>query len=142
MTLGIFAYRILASRRIIVFLDTFRFDRIYDLQTFTPNPRQMITRIWHGRTALKNAASYLQFLLHEGTREYLQTPGNLSVKVWQRMDADCCHFWTVTEWTDIEAIKRFAGEDYDKAKYYPEDEGILLEFEERVEHCESFVVRG
>ncbi|HEY5745222.1 MAG TPA: antibiotic biosynthesis monooxygenase [Chryseolinea sp.] len=102
----------------------------------------MITRIWHGRTALKNAASYLQFLLHEGTREYLQTPGNLSVKVWQKMEADCCHFWTVTEWTDIEAIKKFAGEDYGKAKYYPEDEGILLEFEEGVEHCESFVVGG
>lgn len=100
----------------------------------------MITRIWHGRTALKNATSYLQFLLNEGTREYRQTPGNLSVKVWRKVDADCCHFWTVTEWTDIEAIKRFAGDDYGKAKYYPEDEGILLEFEEGVEHCESFVV--
>ena len=28
---------------------------------------------------------------------------------------DCCHFWIVTEWTDMEAIKGFAVEDYDKA---------------------------
>ena len=102
----------------------------------------MTTRIWHGRTALKNADGYLHFLLNDGTREYLQTPGNLSVKVWQRKDPDCCHFWTVTEWTDIEAIKKFAGEDYWKAKYYPEDDGILLEFEEEVQHCESFSVKG
>ena len=28
-----------------------------------------ITRIWHGRTSLANADSYLQFLLTDGTRE-------------------------------------------------------------------------
>jgi len=44
----------------------------------------------------------------------------------------------VTEWTNIEAIKRFAGEDYEKAKYYPEDSGILLEFEEKVIHYETY----
>jgi hypothetical protein len=39
---------------------------------------------------------------------------------------------------DIESIKGFAG-DYEKAKYYPEDEGILLEFEEKVIHCETYI---
>jgi heme-degrading monooxygenase HmoA len=100
----------------------------------------MITRTWHGRTSLKNADYYLQFLLHEGTKEYLQTTGNLSVKVWERKEEDCCHFWTVTEWTDIEAVKGFAGEDYEKAVYYPEDNGILLEFEENVNHYETYFV--
>ena len=100
----------------------------------------MITRIWHGRTSLENAGYYLQFLLNDGTKEYLQTKGNLSVKVWQRKEEDSCHFWTVTEWTDIEAIKGFAGENHDKAVYYPEDNGILLEFEERVIHCETYFV--
>ena len=101
---------------------------------------KMITRPWHGRTSLENADSYLQFLLHEGTKAYLQTKGNLSVKVWRQKERDCCHFWTVTEWEDIESIKGFAGEDYSKAKYYPEDEGILLEFEEKVNHYETFQV--
>jgi heme-degrading monooxygenase HmoA len=101
---------------------------------------KMITRTWHGRTSLENADDYLMFLLHEGTKEYLQTRGNLSVKVWQRKEKDCCHFWTVTEWEDTDAIKRFAGDDYEKAKYYPEDEGILLEFEEKVNHYETFAV--
>jgi len=98
----------------------------------------MITRIWHGRTCLEDAEKYLQFLRREGTREYTETKGNLSVKIWQRKDEDCCHFWTVTEWTDIDAIRAFAGQDYEKAKYYPEDDGVLLEFEDRVLHYESY----
>lgn len=100
----------------------------------------MITRIWHGRTRLEHADTYLQFLLNDGTKEYLATKGNLSVKVWRQKEKDCCHFWTVTEWTGIEAVKEFAGEDYEKAKYYPEDDGILLEFEEKVNHYESYAV--
>ena len=99
----------------------------------------MITRIWHGRTSLENADRYLEFLLHDGTKEYLQTEGILSVKVWRNKEAGCCHFWTVTEWTDIGAVKRFAGEDFEKAVYYPEDDGILLEMEEKVIHCETYV---
>ena len=102
----------------------------------------MITRVWHGRTSLQNADNYLHFLLHDGTKEYLQTGGNLSVKVWQHKAQDCCHFWTVTEWSNIEAIKDFAGEDYEKAKYYPQDDGILLEFEETVNHYETYPVSG
>ncbi|HEY2348853.1 MAG TPA: antibiotic biosynthesis monooxygenase [Puia sp.] len=100
----------------------------------------MITRIWHGRTSLENCDLYLRFLSDKGTKEYLQTPGNLSVKVWRQKAEDCCHFWTVTEWKDIDSVKAFAGEDYEKAVYYPEDEGVLLEFEEQVIHTETYII--
>ena len=83
---------------------------------------------------------YLDFLLNAGTKEYRKTPGNISVKIWRKMESGNCHFYTVTEWENIEAIKAFAGEDYEKAVYYPEDEGILLEFEENVQHYESYAV--
>jgi Uncharacterized protein conserved in bacteria len=96
----------------------------------------MITRIWHGRTKSGYADQYSKFLTGSGTREYLDVPENISVKVWRKLDGDVCHFWTVTEWPTIEAIKKFAGEDYEKAKYYPEDSGMLLEFEETVAHYE------
>lgn len=100
----------------------------------------MMTRVWHGRTSLENGDRYLTFLINEGTREYRSTPGNLSVKIWTRNEADCCHFWTVTEWVDLESIKAFAGQDYEKAVYYPQDSGILLEFEEKVSHYSSMDV--
>lgn len=99
----------------------------------------MITRVWHGRTSLQDADRYLDFLLNKGTSDYKKIKGNLSVRVWRRLAKDCSHFYTVTEWENIDAIKQFAGVDYEKAVYYPEDNGVLLEFEENVVHYESWI---
>lgn len=99
---------------------------------------EMITRIWHGTTKLEHVEEYLWFLEKSGVADYKNTEGNLSVKILRRIDGDVCHFWTVTEWDNYESIKKFAGDDYEKAKYYPEDKGYLLEFEPNVIHCETF----
>jgi uncharacterized damage-inducible protein DinB len=100
----------------------------------------MITRIWHGKTSAKNAQHYLDFLLSDGTKEYRETDGNISAKVWRNIDKDRCDFWTVSEWRSIDSVKQFAGHDYDQAKYYPFDEGMLLEFEEHVMHYDLYDV--
>jgi heme-degrading monooxygenase HmoA len=97
-----------------------------------------ITRIWHGRTRAEHADEYLQFVIDTGVADYKSVPGNLSVEIWREIDGDICHFWTVTKWDSIDSIKGFAGEDHTKAKYYPEDEKYLLEFEPTVRHCETF----
>jgi hypothetical protein len=39
-----------------------------------------------------------------------------------------------TLWDSVEAIKRFAGENYQAARYYPEDDDYLLEREPYVTH--------
>lgn len=98
----------------------------------------MITRIWHGKTRAEQAFEYMESLRVSGISDYKNTPGNLSVKVLRRIDGDVCHFWTITEWDSYESIMKFAGEDYEKAKYYPEDGKYLLEFEPNVIHCETF----
>ena len=100
--------------------------------------RAMITRTWHGRTRAEDADRYLEFLKQTGVPDYARVEGNLSVKILRRIDADVCHFWTVTEWDSYDSIKKFAGEDFEKAKYYPEDKKYLLEFEPTVTHCETF----
>ena len=96
-----------------------------------------ITRIWHGRTKAANADEYLQFLIDTGVADYKSVPGNLSVEIWRRIEGDVCHFWTVTKWDSIESIRSFAGEDVERAKYYPDDKRYLLEFEPTVLHCET-----
>ena len=48
------------------------------------------------------------------------------------------HFTLVTFRENLEVIKNFAGEEYEKAKYYPEDRQYLLESEENVTHYEVF----
>ncbi len=98
----------------------------------------VITRIWHGRTRAEHADEYLAYLQASGLADYKHTPGNLGIQVLRRKEGEICHFWTVTQWDSIESIKRFAGDEYDKARYYPEDNRYLLEFEERVIHCETF----
>lgn len=98
----------------------------------------MVTRIWHGTTRSQDAESYLEFLQHSGIADYKKTPGNLSIKILRRKEGDVCHFWTVTEWDNLDSIRSFAGDDVEKARYYPEDKDYLLEFEDNVIHCETF----
>lgn len=98
----------------------------------------MITRIWHGRTRSIHADTYLKYIMETGIHDYKSIPGNLSAKILRRIEGGLCHFWTVTEWESIDSIRKFAGEDYEKAKYYPRDKEYLLEFEEKVIHCETF----
>jgi heme-degrading monooxygenase HmoA len=94
----------------------------------------VITRIWHGRTGREDAEEYLQFLFDTAVADYKSVTGNLSVEIWREIDGNVCHFWTVTKWDSIESIIRFAGDDYEKAKYYSEDSKYLLEFEPNVRH--------
>ena len=97
-----------------------------------------ITRIWHGVTRASHADEYLKYVEDTGMREYRMIPGNLSAKLLRRTDGNKCHFLTVTEWDSYESIKKFAGEDYQKAKYYELDRKYLLAFERHVVHYETF----
>ena len=97
-----------------------------------------ITRIWHGRTKAVHADEYLHYVEATGMKEYRNIPGNLSARLLRKIDGEICHFLTVTEWDTYDSIKAFAGEEYQKAKYYPEDKFYLLEFEDEVVHYETF----
>ncbi len=99
---------------------------------------KMITRIWHGKTKAKDADIYLKYVQETGLKDYLATAGIISAKILRKVVSDICHFYTITEWKDIESIINFAGNDYEKARYYPEDKDYLLEFEEAVNHYETY----
>jgi hypothetical protein len=96
----------------------------------------MIARLWHGRTARADADAYLAFLKERAIPDYRKTPGNLAVYILHRLEGDVAHFVTLTHWASYEGIRSFAGEDIAVAKYYPEDEKYLLEFEPTVQHFE------
>ena len=72
----------------------------------------MITRIWHGITKAEHEEEYLKYVQETGLKDYLKIPGNLSAKILRKIEGNICHFYTVTEWDNIESIKKFAGEDY------------------------------
>jgi len=94
----------------------------------------MIVRIWHGRTDRRQADAYARFLERRAVPDYRSVAGNLEVVVLRRDEAEVSHFLTVTRWTSEAAIRAFAGDEILRAKYYPEDDGFLLEQEPEVAH--------
>jgi heme-degrading monooxygenase HmoA len=73
-----------------------------------------------------------------GLAAYLATPGNLAASVAVRdLDAERSEIVTLSWWRDIAAIRAFAGEDLERARYFPEDDRFLLTRPERVLHYEA-----
>ena len=98
----------------------------------------MIARIWHGRTSAKDYEPYTGFMKERAIPDYQQTDGFVKLSFLRRLEQEVAHFTLITYWENLEVIRNFAGQDYEKAKYYPEDEDYLLEFEEKVIHHEVF----
>jgi heme-degrading monooxygenase HmoA len=99
----------------------------------------MIVRVWHGITPAEKAEQYLEYLRATGVKEYRATAGNLGVQVLRRVSEGRAHFLTVSYWESFDAIRKFAGDELNKAVYYPEDREYLLEFEPEVLHYEALV---
>ena len=98
----------------------------------------MIARIWHGTTRKEDLEDYTTFMKVKAIPDYEKTTGFVKLTFLRRIENDIGHFTLITFWKNLEAIKNFAGEDYEKAKYYEEDKIYLLEFEEKVIHYEVF----
>ncbi|MEP6574507.1 MAG: antibiotic biosynthesis monooxygenase [Gemmatimonadota bacterium] len=96
----------------------------------------MIARTWHGRVPAAKADAYHAYLLRTGVLDYQKTAGNRGVFVFRRVEGGEAHFLLTTIWDSYEAIRAFAGQDYERARYYDEDKNFLLEFEPNVTHYE------
>lgn len=97
---------------------------------------QMIARIWHGTVSKEMADSYYMYLKQTGLKDYSSTHGIVGVKVLRKDDDQQTHYLLITYWDSYESIKQFAGEEYEKARYYPEDEKYLVKLEPFVHHYE------
>ena len=102
----------------------------------------MLARIWHGVTLTEKADAYLDYLNQTGIPDYLATPGNRGAFVLRRPDGERSHFLTISLWDSLEVPEEVAqagcGDDYERARYYAEDEKFLLEFEPTVQHYEYY----
>ena len=98
----------------------------------------MIARIWKGKTKVEHSDTYEQFMKDRAIPDYSDTPGFIKLTFLKRVDQEVAHFELITFWENLEVIQNFAGEEYEKAKYYPEDQNYLLDFPEKVVHYEVF----
>ncbi len=96
----------------------------------------MIARIWRGAVRQEDGDVYEQYIRETGVAEYKATAGNLGVTMMRRQVGDRTEFMLLSLWESLDAVKAFAGEDYEKGVYYPEDDRYLVERDEKSSHWE------
>ena len=90
----------------------------------------MIVRMWHGRVDASKSDEYAEFMKQRAAPDYRSVDGLQKLLFLRKNEKDVAHFLLVTYWDTMESVKKFAGEQPEKAKYYPEDDQFLLEKEE------------
>jgi heme-degrading monooxygenase HmoA len=95
-----------------------------------------IARLWRGRTLASKADEYQVYLFASGIARIRETPGNLGVTVMRRADGKETEFLVISIWESIDAIRRFAGKDYEKAVILDRDREYLITVEPNVRHYE------
>jgi heme-degrading monooxygenase HmoA len=97
--------------------------------------KTVILRRWSARIRTADEAEYVVYIAGTGLDDYRATPGNLGAQMLVRTLGDGeSEVTTLSWWESIEAIAAFAGEDIDRARYYPEDDRFLLTRPDHVEH--------
>jgi quinol monooxygenase YgiN len=101
--------------------------------------KKMIARTWRGVTPESKSKAYFDYLMKTGVQACRATEGNRGVYVLRRIHEERAEFLFISLWESTAAIRKFAGEDIEKAVYFPEDEEFLLELEPNVAHYEVLV---
>jgi heme-degrading monooxygenase HmoA len=94
----------------------------------------MIARTWRGWTRTNDADAYVDYLHRTGIKEYRETPGNRAAYILRREDGGRTEFVTLTFWDTMDAVRAFAGDDVERAVFYPEDDRFLIERETTASH--------
>jgi heme-degrading monooxygenase HmoA len=99
---------------------------------------KMISRVWHGWTTPSNADAYESLLKSEifigiqGRR----IDGYRGIHLFRRNVGSEVEFVTVMWFESLEAVRAFAGEDYEVAVVPPKARALLSRFDERSQHYE------
>ena len=100
-----------------------------------------IRRIWHGWTTPANADRYERLLKEEifvgiGDRAI---PGFQGIELLRRDAEHEVEFVTIMRFDSLDAVRAFAGEDYEKSVVPPEARAVLVRFDDRSQH---YVIRA
>jgi heme-degrading monooxygenase HmoA len=94
----------------------------------------VIARIWRGSTKAEDAEAYAEYLDRTGVSEYRSTEGNRGVLVLRAIEEDRAEFTLVSLWESMDPVRAFAGDDAERAVFYPEDDAFLVERDLTVRH--------
>jgi heme-degrading monooxygenase HmoA len=95
-----------------------------------------IARIWSGRTQPGDAETYLKHFREKVLPALDRIPGFLGAMLMRRDEGGLVEYTVITRWVSMDAIRKFAGEDIDKAVLDPEMTAHLTSYDRTVKHCE------
>jgi hypothetical protein len=98
----------------------------------------MLSRVWHGWTTQANADAYESLLKSEiftGIQNR-QIAGYKGIHLFRRNVGDEVEFVTVMWFDSVDAVRTFAGEDYEVAVVPPKARKLLSRFDPRSQHYE------
>ena len=84
---------------------------------------------------------YADYLRAPGIKRYAETAGNRSVLMLRRDDGERSEFVMATLWESSEALRAFAGDEVDRAVFYPDD-AFLIERDLTATHYQVAEARG
>jgi heme-degrading monooxygenase HmoA len=94
----------------------------------------MIGRIWHGWTTIDNADAYEELLRTKVLPGIHKVDGYRGAYVMRRYVEDGVEFVTLTLFDSLDAVRAFAGSDYETAVVIPEAEALLSTFDKTSAH--------
>jgi hypothetical protein len=97
----------------------------------------MISRIWHGWTTPEYAGAYEKLLRSEILPGIHRVKGFKGATLLRRDLKGEVEFVTVTLFDSIDAVREFAGKDYELAVILPEARKLLKRFDERSAHYQT-----
>jgi heme-degrading monooxygenase HmoA len=98
-------------------------------------PVGTVVRMWRGWIETVNRAEYVAYVERTGLAGYHETPGNRGAFIMARDHEDGrSTIVTVSYWESFDAIRAFAGDEIDRARFYPEDDRFLVDREWIVTH--------
>jgi len=98
----------------------------------------MISRIWHGWTSPANADVYESLLkseIFQGIQDR-HIAGYRGIHLLRRDLGDEVEFVTIMWFDSTDAVRTFAGDDYEAAVVPPKARELLARFDERSQHYE------
>jgi heme-degrading monooxygenase HmoA len=101
----------------------------------------MIGRVWHGWTSPENAAAYEELLKSEILPAIAGRgiPGLTGAHLMKRDVAGEVEFVTILWFESIEAVREFAGQDYEAAVVPEKARRLLKRFDARSQHYETLL---
>ena len=99
----------------------------------------MILRMWKGRSTAENAGEYVQHATKQVFPELGSIKGYRGAYLLRRALDEGTEFVVLTLWDSMEAVRKFAGVEPEKAVVEPAARAILTQFDDTVTHLEVVV---